>query len=52
MPWVDLRPAAWWMRRNTGMHQGMDTDGIFPNKKIAKAMGDAMGTSPTPKSEK
>ena len=27
------------------MHQGMNTDGIFPNTKIAKKLGDALGTS-------
>ncbi len=47
-----IMPAVWWACRGTGMHQGMDTDGIFPNKKIAKAMGDVMGTSPAAKSEK
>ena len=29
------------------MHQGMNTDGIFPNTKIAKKMGDVLGTTPS-----
>ena len=28
-----------------GLHDGMNSDGIMPNTKIAKALGDAMGTS-------
>ena len=31
--------------RNMGLHDGMNSDGIMPNTKIAKAMGDVMGTS-------
>lgn len=29
-----------------GLHKGMESDGIFPNTKIAKKMGDVMGTTP------
>ncbi len=32
--------------RNMGLHDGMNTDGIMPNTKIAKKMGHMLGTSP------
>ena len=28
------------------MHDGMNSDGIMPNTKIAKKLGDVLGTSP------
>jgi len=34
------------LSRNMGLHDGMNTDGILPNTKIAKKMGDMLGTSP------
>jgi hypothetical protein len=34
--------------RDSGFHSGMNTDGIMPNTKIAKKLGDVMGTSKTP----
>ena len=34
-----------YLYRGIGLHDGMNSDGIMPNTKIAKAMGDVMGTS-------
>jgi len=34
------------LTRGMGLHDGMNSDGIMPNTKIARKLGDVLGTTP------
>ena len=44
-PQLSVLLTMLYLYSNMGLHDGMNSDGIMPNTKIAKAMGDVMGTS-------
>ena len=44
-PQLSILLTMLYLYRGMGLHDGMNSDGIMPNTKIAKAMGDVMGTS-------